>query len=379
MEETDTRAPLMRPVRYGVVGCGDVAFRSYLPAFAASDAIHLVATCDPVAERARRAAAASPGARPYTELQTLLADPDVEAVIDLTPALLHGGVNREILAAGKHLLTEKPMAGSVAEADELIALARARGIVLASAPAILVAPRVRWLRAELERGTIGRPTLAVAQMATMGPAFWREYTGDPAVFYRRAVGPVIDLGVYTLTLLTGLFGPARRVQAMVTTAIPERVVPGGPHAGRRIAVEGYDHALIHLELAGGVLAQVLASFAVPATQMPSFEIIGSTGTFTSHAFLTPRAGFDLFTLDAPGDPQSGWVKNVPVLGFDTPEVPTFIPLGPIHVARAIRGHEPLLMTAEHARHVLEIMHKIPHAAAEGCALPLVTSFGSPDG
>ncbi len=126
-------------------------------------------------------------------------------------------------------------------------------------------------------------TRHVAQMATMGPAFWREYTGDPAVFYSHDVGPVVDLGVYMLTLLTGLLGPTRRVQAMVTTAIPERIVLAGPHAGRRIAVEGYDHALTHLELSGSVLVQLLASFAVPATQMPLFEIVGTTGTLTSQA------------------------------------------------------------------------------------------------
>ena len=207
----------------------------------------------------------------------------------------------------------------------------------------------------------------------MGPANWREYTGDPTIFYTREVGPVIDIGVYILTLLTGLLGHAQHVQAMTSTAIPERTVMAGPYAGRRIIVEGYDHALIQLELVSGALVQVLASFAVPATQQPEFELIGTTGVYTSRALLTPRAPFDRFSPGAV-DPTQGWEKNVAIEGFEMPEVRTFLPLGPIHVARAIRGREPLLMTAEHARHVLEIMHKIPEAAARGEKLPLETRF-----
>jgi len=113
-------APYHRPMasdrlRIGIVGCGDVAHRHYLPALAdLAEYVHLVALMDPREEAAQATAkgiaAWSPGARVYTDLDAMLADGELDAVIDLAPAPRHGTVNQAVLDAGVHLYSAMPIA-----------------------------------------------------------------------------------------------------------------------------------------------------------------------------------------------------------------------------------------------------------------------------
>ena len=158
------------------------------------------------------------------------------------------------------------------EADELIALAGERDVLLMCAPGSAVSARIRWLRSLVESGRLGKPTLAVAHHADPGPADWLEYTGDPTPFYQQGVGPVFDHGVYRLHEMTALLGPVRRVQAMGRIALPTRVIRGGPKTGGTIEVTTPDHVLIQLEFASGALGQLLASFATADTLSPWLEL-----------------------------------------------------------------------------------------------------------
>src|SRR5439155_11607388 len=137
-------------------------------------------------------------ARGYLDAVGMLARERLDGVFDLTPAPLHGRVNRQILEAGVACFSEKPIASSVAEADALIELASAGNALLMCAPGSAVTSRFRWLKWFVEAGELGPPTLAVAHHADAGPANWGEYTGDPTPFYREGVGPVFDHGIYRL-------------------------------------------------------------------------------------------------------------------------------------------------------------------------------------
>ncbi|MGH2616064.1 MAG: Gfo/Idh/MocA family protein, partial [Thermomicrobiales bacterium] len=185
-------------VGIGIIGCGDVARRTYVPAMAPlADRATVVAVYDPDATRCEAladdlVALGLPRPRIAPSLEALLTDPDVVGVFNLTPAPLHHEVNVAALQAGKHVLSEKPLAGSVADARAAIALAHERGLTLLCAPAVMATNRFRWLKAQLDAGWLGRPTLAVGQYGNMGPAAWRDYKGDPAVFYGTSVGPALD-------------------------------------------------------------------------------------------------------------------------------------------------------------------------------------------
>ena len=265
-------------IRLAIVGTGDVAYRHYLPALesladqVADHGVRGPATRAPPSRLRRASPAGRRAPRAYLDLDAMLADGVADAAIDLTPAPRHGPVNQAILDAGLHLYSEKPLAGSVAEADRLIATAAERGVRFLCAPGVAVTTRFRWLAELIASGRYGRPTLAVTHHADPGPAAWREYTGDPTPFYREGVGPVFDHGVYRLHALTMLLGPVARVQAMGTIATPTRVVRGGPLTGRTIEVTTPDHVLINLEFATGRSASCSRASGRPSSLAPWLEL-----------------------------------------------------------------------------------------------------------
>lgn len=391
MPEMQVPAPRFR---VAIVGCGDVAHRHYLPPLVAlADRAEIVGCCDVRLEAAERLAAAfglaAPEATPpvpaFDSLDEMLRGVRPDAVFNLTPPPLHASVSSACLAAGAHVYSEKPIGATIAEADRLIAEAGAAGRLLMCATASAATRQIRWLREVMDSGRLGRPTLAVAHCAGMGPADWVEYTGDPTVFYTPAVGPVRDIGIYRLHELTALLGPVRRVSAMGAIAIPERTVLGGPRAGQKIAVTTPDHVLMQLEFASGALGQLLSSFATPATQAPWLEIHLTSGSISfsgdqyaadsSASFFVPSGP----AADPAADPAGfagalapGWNHGL------TPPPPAdrfpVIGRGPEHFLACLAGEEKPILTAEHARHVLEIVLLAYESIAAGCARELTTTF-----
>jgi predicted dehydrogenase len=370
-----------RRLRIGVVGCGDVAARWYLPALAGlADAVELKACCDPRADAAdavvRLVAAWSPEAVAYATLDQMLADAELDAVINLTPALLHASVSLRCLEAGLHVFSEKPLARSIAEADRLIEAASERNRLLLCAPAVAVTRRFRWLAEIVESHRFGTLSLAVAHHADSGPASWREYTGDPSVFYRDGVGPLIDHGIYRLHGLTMLMGAVHRVQAMGAIGVPQRVVRAGPFVAQTIEVTTPEHVLINLEFASGALGQLLASFGTASTLAPWLEL-----HFTNATISFPGPSWD---KDAPAslylDDDSplgleGWVH-----GLHPPPPPeplSVVEAGAAHFVACLRGEERPALTAEHARHVLDVIVKVYDSVRDGLSHETETTFERP--
>jgi predicted dehydrogenase len=383
-EAAATKARLGRPgerLRLGVIGCGDVSRRHYLPALAAlADRVEIRACVDPQRSAAVAAAARvadwSPSARPYADLSDAVANEELDAVVNITPAPAHAAVSLVCLRAGLHVYSEKPIAGSLADADRLIDTAAERGLHLLCAPGVAVTDRFRWLAEIVASDRLGRLTLAVAHHADTGPATWREYSGDPSVFYRPGVGPVFDHGVYRLHAMTLLLGPVARVQAMGTIALPSRVVRAGPLAGRTIAVTTSDHVLMNLEFAGGGLGQLLTSFAAPATLAPWLELHFANGTISFGGESSDEDGTaSMFVDDDSPLGLEGWVHGLrpppPGVAMGVVEA------GVAHFIACVRGDAKAVLTAEHARHVLDIILKGYASIDDGQSHETVTTFDRP--
>jgi predicted dehydrogenase len=364
-------------LRIGIIGCGDVAHRHYLPGLASmADEIEITALADPRAGAPEALAAAvaawSPNARGYADAAEMLAREQLDGVFDLTPAPLHGRVNRAILEAGVACYSEKPIAASVAEATELIELAARRGVPFLCATGTAVTNGFRWLKALADSGDLGTPTLVVAHHADAGPAAWGEYTGDPTPFYREGVGPVFDHGVYRLHEMTWVLGPVRRVQAMGSIAVPRRRVRGGPLKGSTIEVTTPDHVLMHLEFASGALGQLLASFGTLETLQPWLELHLTKGVVTF--------GGKSWEMDAPvsiyrddpddADGSGEWEHGVPLPAdeFNT------VAAGARHFLACLLGRETPVLTADHARHVLDVILKAYASIEDGNAHDTETTF-----
>jgi predicted dehydrogenase len=359
----------------GIIGCGDVALRTYGPGLAPlRERATAAAVYDPDPARAELlardlAGRGLPWPRIHSSRDAFLADPAVTAVLNLTPAPFHHETNIAALQAGKHVFSEKPLAGTVEDAWAAIDFARERGLTLLCAPAVMATSRFRWLKDRLDAGWLGRPTLAVGQYANMGPAAWLDYKGDPAVFYGSAVGPALDTGVYILHAITGLFGPARRVEAFGGVCIPRRnvLIPG--REGQTVAVEAPDHLLIHLDFGDNRFAQVLSSFATPHSKAPALEIHAEQGTVSIplESFYQPDEPIDVWQRDERLGGEERWEKAAP----PTPShVEHLIQAGPEHFVAVLEGEEAPILTAEHAAHVLELILAAGQSMREGRAVEL---------
>jgi predicted dehydrogenase len=363
-------------LRIGIVGCGDVANRHYVPGIASrAERVAITAVADPTPGAAERLANAvdswSPGVRTYRDAGEMLRTETLDAVFNLTPAPHHGPVNRAILGTGVACFSEKPLAATVAEADALIGLAARNDALLLCAPGSAISAPVRWLRELADSGSLGRPTLAAAHHADPGPAAWREYTGDPTPFYREGVGPVFDHGVYRLHEMTAVLGPVRRVQAMGAIALPRRRVRGGPLLGRTIEVTTPDHVLIQLEFASGALGQLLASFGTLATLAPWLELHLERGvvSFGGRSWELD-APVSVYIDDETDAAREGWAHDV--------EVPrdefSVVQMGARHFIACLLGEETPVLTAEHARHVLDVILAAYASIEDGRAHETATTF-----
>ena len=361
-------------LRIGIVGCGDVAHRHYVPGITSrADRVAIIALADPSPGATERlaAAVASPSPRTYRGVEEMLRGETLDAVFNLTPAPLHGTVNRAILDAGVACFSEKPLASTLTEADELISLAHSSDTLFLCAPGSAVTAPVRWLKELASSGRLGRPTLAVAHHADPGPAAWREYTGDPTPFYREGVGPVFDHGVYRLHEMTSVLGPVRRVQAMGSIAIPRRRIRGGPLTGQMIDVTTPDHVLIQLEFASGALGQLLASFGTLDTLAPWLELHLERGVVSfGGKSWDLDAPVSVYTDDESDAALEGWTQNaeVPRDEFGTVEI------GARHFIACLLGEETPVLTAEHARHVLDVILTAYASIEDGRAHDTSTTF-----
>ena len=373
---SDDGAPDRPPLRLGIIGSGDVAYRHYLPVLEADSArVRIASVMDTRLEAAeafaKEIAAWSPDAQPFDTLDAMLDAGGLDGVIDLAPAPFHGAVNDTILTAGIPLYTEKPLASTVAEADRLIETAQRAGVTFLSAPGEAATRRMRWLDELVKSGRYGRPTLVLAQHAGPGPAGWREYTGDPRPFYGPGVGPVIDHGVYRLHQMTMLLGPVARVQAMGTISIPNRVARGGPLTGQPISVTTPDHVLINLEFANGALGQLLTSFATAASRTPWLEVHleGASISFGGHSWEMDSP-VSLYVDDGTPEAEEGWQHGLEIPVDDLPVVES----GARHFVDVLLGEAEPVLTAEHARHVLDIIVQAYASIADGATHATETTF-----
>jgi predicted dehydrogenase len=299
-------------------------------------------------------------------------------VLNVTPIAAHYETSMQVLAAGKHLITDKPLASTVAEADDICALADANGLLVVCAPYDMLSREWSEARRLIQAGAVGKVAFARVQSSHAGPAAM-AWPVDPTWFYKEGAGPLLDLGVYGIDRITGILGPARRVSAMSGIAAPTRRARGGPFDGLEITATENDNTLLLLDFGEATYAVVDATYNVVATKSALAEVFGLEGTLVVHrpdAHVKPGdLALELFSVDAgPGLP--GWV---------TPQGMEFAPPSDrtVELARASlvehlvdcldEGRAPTT-GAEHARHVLEIMLAAKTAAREGRSVELTTTF-----
>jgi predicted dehydrogenase len=187
-------------LRVGLIGCGGIAVQKHLPALAhQSDVAEMVAFCDKTESRAQDAAKdfGVVGAKVYTDYRALLEDKSIDVIHVLTPNVSHGPITVDALEAGKHVMCEKPMAHSSADAQRMLDAALRTGKKLTIGYQNRFREDVRALRLAVDDGYLGDVYFAKAH------AVRRRAVPTWGVFPDKAQqggGPLIDIGTHALDL-----------------------------------------------------------------------------------------------------------------------------------------------------------------------------------
>jgi predicted dehydrogenase len=359
-------------LRIGVVGCGNIsmAYMRNAPLFRGVE----ITACADVNPDAAAGRAAQFNLRAM-DVSALMADPDIDLVLNLTIPAAHFGISMQALSAGKHVFTEKPLAVTAESGRRLVDMAASRGLALGSAPDTFLGAAGRRARRMIEEGSIGTPVTGTAFMMGRGMEHWHP---DPSFYYQPGAGPVMDMGPYYLTMMVNLMGPVRRVQAVATSGQIERLITAdGPKKGTRFKVGTPTSVLSLLEFECGATVTFGASWDVFVHSNHPIELHGTRGsmrlpdpdTFGGVVALS-RQGAEWDNTDTFNLPYGA--PNWPA---DAPDRANYRMLGLADLARGLTEGRPARASGDLALHVLEIMEAILWAGETGTA-HLIAGTGS---
>ena len=352
----------MKPVGIGIIGCGNIS-AAYLKAARNFPVLDIRALADRRAE-----AAEARGAEfgiPAVSVEALLADPAIEIVLNLTIPAAHVEVGLQILAAGKHAYSEKPLGIDFADATRLTDEAKRLGLRLGSAPDTFLGGAHQAARAFLDEGHLGQPIGGSAFFLCPGHERWHP---DPAFYYKTGGGPMLDMGPYYITDLVNLLGPVARVAGLSPEPRRQRAITSQPRHGEVIEVEVPTHVAGALQFRSGAVVTMAMSFDVAGHKHLPLEVYGTEGSL-----IVPdpnHFGGDLSFL-----PKGGEWRSLPV---EEPYADgNYRSLGLADMAAALRQDRPHRANGDLALHVLEVMEAFGRSNETGRFVEIDTRLERP--
>jgi len=355
--------PMNSKTSIGIIGCGTIS-STYLKAARLFDILQVVACADIDMERAHRQGEKY-GVPKVCTVEELLADPEIEIVVNLTIPNAHAEVALKAIAAGKAVYGEKPLATRRADGEAILEAAHANQVRVGNAPDTFLGGGFQTCIKLINDGQIGTPVAATAFMLNHGMERWHP---DPYFFYQPGAGPMFDIGPYYLTALIAMMGPIRRVTASMQTTFPERTVTSEPKYGTKIPVNTPTHIAGIMEFASGAVGTIITSFDVWHHRLPFIEIYGTEGTLS-----TPDPNrFDgpVYIRQANGE---AW-REVPLTHGYTSNARG---LGIADMAHAMHSGRLHRANGEMAYHVLDIIESFMQSATEGSHITLASTCDRP--
>ena len=365
----------MDQVKLGIVGCGNIS-DAYLRGGARSRLVAVKAVADLVPE------AAASKAQEYdvaaVSFERMLEDPEIAIVINLTVPLAHAEVSQRVIAAGKHVYSEKPFAATFAEGRELATAARARGVRLGSAPDTFFGAGHQVARRAVDEGRIGRVVGGAVCFAGPGMESWHP---NLCFFFKRGGGPVLDVGCYPITQLVNCLGPVESVVAHASRAQETRTVTSEPRRGEVIQVEVPTTVNGVLAFANGANVALTVSWDIWKHNRLPIELYGIAGSL-----LNPDPNF--FGGPTRVSERAGEWRELPLdeHPFGKPtrknnagaEVADYRMVGVLDMACAIAQGRPHRANGDLALHVLEVMESLERSSVEARQIRMETSCERPE-
>ncbi len=356
----------MDKVNIGIIGCGDIARKAYVPGVRKFEILNLAACAD-INESAAQKLGADLNIPKVCSVDELLADQAIDLVLNLTVPQAHAPVNLKILDAGKHVYVEKPFALRREEAQAVLTKAADKGLLTSGAPDTFLGAGIQTSRKVIDEGWIGEPTAAAAFFSCPGHERWHP---SPEFYYQHGGGPVLDMGPYYITALVNLLGPVVCVSGMAKKTYAERTITSQPKYGKRVPVEVNTHASANLQFASGAIATLLMSFDMEQAHLPRIEIYGTEGTLE---VPDPNCFGGAVRIFRAHQPEPVW-SDVPLIH---PYFDSCRGIGAADMAYAVRGIRPHRATGELAAHVLDVMLAVDEAAAQQRTIEIASTVERP--
>lgn len=345
------------PVKLAIVGCGNIA-GPYADTVMRYPETELVGVSDVDMSKAE-ALAETHGCRVYPSFEAMLADDALELICNLTVHHAHYAVTKACLEAGKHVYSEKPLALTSEEAQDLVALAKRKNLRLGCSPFTFLGEAQQAAWRHIQAGHLGPVRVAYAEVNWGRIEAWHP---APGPFYE--VGALFDVGVYPLTLLTALFGPARSVLSYGKLLYPERVTK----EGKPFTIKTPDFVTSVIELEDGPLVRLTTDFYVHQknTRQTGVEFHGDKGSLHLTSWQNPDAEVSFAPFGESYQPLELGEVNAMQWGRGVREM-----------ALALRQDRAHRATGEQAAHVVEILNAVVRSMQEGRAVPVKSSFRPP--
>lgn len=321
-------------VRWGILSTANIAVKAVMPAIRDSHNGHIAAIASRDLTRARRTiATVAPDARAYGDYDSLLEDPDIEAVYIPLPNSMHAEWAVRAAEHGKHILCEKPLGTTPEEVRRIIAASRAAGVLLLEAFMYRFHPQIQWALDQIAQGAIGEPRLVRS-------AFAFDIRGHPEnirLVASLAGGSLMDVGCYPLNFCRAIFGRGPQ------TVAARVAIPDGSEVERTVSAI--------LDFGDGRLGMIDCSFDLPWHQFA--EVVGDEGRLIVPFPYTPQRGAETLARIERGN-ETTEHRFAPANHYQI-EVE--------HFASCIRSGTPLHLSPEDALEQAEAVEAIYRAAA----------------
>lgn len=352
----------MEKVKIGILGLGAISGIYLKNLTELFREVEVAGVYDLVPEKTESAKKEYGIAKGYSSMEELLADPEIEIVLNLTRPFEHYATTKAALLAGKHVYSEKPLAAAYEEGKELVALAKEKNLLLGGAPDTFLGAGIQTCRRLIDDGFIGRPIGASARMICHGHESWHP---APEFYYQYGGGPMMDMGPYYLTALVNLLGRVDGLTGVTSKSFETRTVTSKPHYGQIVEVEVPTHVNGILQFAGGAVGTITTTFDVYYDTQAGLEIYGTKGTLRvpdPNCFGGPAALLR---------PEDGTFREIPLL-YDYQE--NSRGLGLADMAKALREGRDMRAGSEQTLHVLEIMTAFERSSKEGRFVSLESPY-----
>ena len=339
--------------KIGIVGVGDISgiyLKNCTTIF--SKILEIKGICDLIDEKAQNRASEFGITKIYKDMHEIFADPEIDIVLNLTRPYEHYEVTKAALNAGKHVYSEKPLGATLEEGKELLALAKAKGLLLGGAPDTFLGAGIQTCKKLIDDGFIGDVVGASAFMVCRGHETWHP---DPEFYYKHGGGPMLDMGPYYVTALVELMGKIKSVSGMTNITFPHRLITSKPKDGTIIDVDVPTYVCGMMRFNSGAIGTIFTTFDVYTAEVPRIEIYGSEGTLSVPDPNTFSGPVRLYRR------EEKCFKDMPLL-FDYSD--NSRGLGLANMVDHIEGRGEFRASVDRTFHVLEVMTSFSESSAQ---------------